>query len=322
MSITFGEAKKALAQYAGRGGRCATADDVPLFVYQVLQYMLFSGQYGNLRKFCFCAHKGCITVPYELEVPLKVRIDGAIGDVWSKWFEWHSGQDLDRCLPADDALFEEPDYYPIVYDLPPGGARVGVLGICNEAEDAYLIVQGLDTTGREVFVFHKEQQISGEYLKIEKGKIHYTKTVFSKITHVTKSKTNGYTPLYWEIPERNLRGFLADYSPVEEKPSYRRFKLTSPRCGNIAKVSVIGRIRLKPVYSDNDIIPFDNWYALSLAGQTMNANANNDTASAAAKDKQLENVISKENEYKRVNNGQVVDVMFETSAGSIKNIVG
>jgi len=322
MSITWGEAKSLISQYAGRGGKCPTDESINLFVRKVLEYMLVSGEYGNLRKFCFNAVKGCFTVPYELEVPLKIKFDGDVSTVWDKWFEWHNTRNLPgECLAFDEAAFEDPNYYPTVYDLPSGGAYVGVVGTCLESDDAHIIVQGIDTSGREVFTTHKGAKVSGEYLSIKKGELRYTTQSFSKITGILKTKTNGYTPLYWVRPSSGVKGFLSDYTPLEEKPSYRRYRIKSPRCGNCVKVSVLGRIRLKSAYADTDFIPFDSLYTLEIAAQAQNANYNNDTATAQAKDTMMQDLITRTNEYKRVQNGQPMEVFYPLSPGTIKNIV-
>lgn len=322
MPLTFGEARRLLSRYVGVGGKCASSDDTKLFVRKVLQHLLISGSYGNLRKFEFFATKGFFTAPYELETPLKVKINCKVGTVWDKWFEWHSTQsNLDGCIPASNALYEEPNYYPTVYDVPIGGSRIGVMALCNEAEDAHLIVQGTDTCGKEVVTFHDGVQYVGEYLRVKKGELRYTQTTFKNISNVTKTQTNGYVQLFWVKPEKNCKGYLSEYSPLEEIPSYRRFKLTTPDCGLVARVTLIGRIRLKPDYADNDIIPVDNLNALELAGGSMNANFNNDVNTGSAKDQQMQDVVSRENEYKRVENGQPVEVFFPLSAGSIVNIV-
>lgn len=324
MPITWGEAKTLISQYAGRGGQCPSADKVDLFVRQVLDYMLISGEYGNLRKFCFNAVKGCFTIPYELEVPLKIKIDEEVGSVWDKWFEFYNTNNLegDNCFNFSDAAFEDPNYYPTVYELPGGGANVGVVGTCSESESANIIIQGIDTTGREVYTNHKGMKVSGEYLSIVKNEMRYTTTEFSKITGVLKTKTNGYTPLYWLRPKQNLKGFLSDYAPLEEKPSYRRFRIRSSKCGNCVKVSILGRIRLRAAYADTDYIPFDSLYTLELAAQAVNANYNNDVATAGAKDKMMVDLITRTNEYKRVQVGQPIEVFHPTSPGAITNIVG
>lgn len=321
MSLTFGQAKDSLSQYVGRGGKCPTAADTDSFVKQVLQYLLYSGEYGNTRKFCFHAVRGCFTAPYELEVPEKVKIDGEVGSVWDKWFEWHQNAYLHNCIPAQNAIFEEPNYVYTAYGLPANGAQIGCVATCEEACDAHMIVKCRDLTGREVYTNHNGEQISGVYLSIKKGVLQHTDIIIGEITGIVKTPTNGYVQLLWINQQAGVRGFLSDYSPVEEKPAYRQFRLMT-RCPQFCKVSVLGKIRLKENYKDNDLIPFDNLWAISLAGQTMNSIYNNDMQTGVAKNTILENVLEKENEYKKINNGQPMEVFRSLSGGAIVNIIG
>lgn len=322
MPLTYKSAKEILSKYAERGGVCADDRRVDLFVREVLDYLLISGHYGSIHKFCFCATRGCFTVPYELETPLKLKIDNEIGNVWDKWYEFHASKVLEACVPAGRALWEDPNYYPTVYDVPVGGARIGTLGTCEEREDAYIIVKGKDLTGREIITMHKGEQVVGEYLSIKKQEIRYTQNTFGQITDIVKTPTAGYVQLLWVRPTANTKGFLADYTPLEEAPQYRRFRITIPGCPAIAKVSVLGRIRLREKYADNDYIPFDNLYALNLAGQAVNANYNNAPDLAKAKDDMLTTVIEKDNQHHRIQNGQPIEVYPLTSAGAIRNIIG
>lgn len=319
MAITFGDAKKRVAQWAGKGGKCPSNADVDIFLREVLDYMLISGQYGNLRKFTFSAVRGVITIPYELETILKIKIDNEIASSWDRWFEWYGYSDIGDCLPAN-AVLEEPNYAPTVYDLPSCGAHVAVQSFCTEDASANLIVKGNDTTGREIITFHNGEQIKGEYLTIKKGELRATNVKFGTITEIVKSETKGYVQLVWLNPQTGEKGFLSDYTPFEKHPQYRRYRLKT-RCAEYVKVSVLGRIRLKEHYADNDLLPFDNLYALSLAAQAINSNYNNDPQTAQAKDVMLRDIIVRENETKNVNNGKPVEVFIPLSGGSIKNIV-
>lgn len=324
MPILYREAREMLAQYSGRAGSCPspTSPEVKWFLRKVFEYLLLSGSYGNLRTFVFHAVKGVITLPYELEVPLKVKIDGTVGSVWDRWFEYHSQKDLgDNCCIATDAMYEDPNLYPTAYDVPTSGTKVGVLATCEEEDSAYAIIQGLDTSGREIFTYHNGEKITGEYLSLKKGTLKYSQVDFAKVTSVLKSVTNGYVQLLWILPDKNQRGFLSDYSPLEEKPAYRRFRLKSTDCAAVTKLSILGRIRLKENYSDNDRLPFDTVYTLELAAQALNAQYNTDVNTATAKDKTMVEMINRENTYKRVNNGQPIEYLQELSPGQIHNVV-
>lgn len=322
MSLTFGQAKEILCEYAGKAGKSKDSPEAAIFTLKVLQYMIISGTNGALRKFTFNAFRGMFTAPYELETPLKVKIDRKTGDVWSKWFDFQSQNDLQgkNCEIAENAIVEDGNYAFTAYGLPDGGARVAVMGTCDEAEDAHIIVQGLDMTGREIFTTHRGKQVTGEYLSIKKGQLIHTSTVFGTITGITKTRTNGYTQLYWLAPTSSIRGFLADYSPIEENPYYRRFRLINSH-SVVSKVEVLGRIRLKPSYSDNDRIPFDNLFSIQVAGQSVQSQGNNDIQTAQAKDGFMQELLVRENEHKRVTNGQPIEVFKPLSAGSIKNII-
>lgn len=325
MGITYGEAKRVLAPFAGKGGLCASSPEVDLFTRQVLEYLLAKGERTNLRKFCFHAKNGWITAPYELEAPIKVKIEGEVGTTYSKWVEFYNYAELGDCYEAANALYEEPNRFPTAYDIPSGGAYVGVLGTANEAPDAHIIVQGTDTTGRQVYTNHKGQQISGEYLSITRNELRYSHVKFGAITGIVKTKTTGYVQLYavelFDGISVGTRTFLSDYAPLEEVPSYRRFKITTPNCGNSIRVSVLGRIRLKPAYADTDILPFDSLMSLSLAGQQWSALSNDRVDVASAKKQFSDDLILSQNEHSRGPTSQPMEVFLPLSGGAIKNII-
>lgn len=327
MPVTYGDAKKILAQYAGRGGKCYSEDseEVDLFAREVLQYMLISGAYGNQRTYCFYACNGCITLPYELDVPLKVKVDGVVGEVWDRWFQFYPSESDTLtgigCCEANEALYEEPNLFPTVYDIPYGGHPAVIATACEEL-GAQVVIQGLDLTGREIVTTHKGTQFYGEVLTLKRGEFRYTQTKFSKITGVQKSKTNGYVQLVSYDPATQSKTFLADYTPYEENPAYRRYKLQGPYAGKSVKVSILGRIRIKDRYANNEFIPFDNLLAIRLAGQRVHADVVGDVATSQAKDVLLSKVIMQESTYKKQSGGQPMEVFPLMAGCAIKNIVG
>lgn len=323
--LTFGDARKLLAPWADRGGFCSDSEKTRLFVLQVMQYVLWAGGYPTVRKFCFQARKGWFTIPYELETPLKVKIDNRPGTVWDRWFEFYNVNDMEGCIPASDAIYEDANTYPTIYDVSASGARIGCLASACESDSAHLVVKGFDPTGREIITNHAGEQVVGEYLSIKKGVINYSQATFGKITSVEKDETVGYVQLLWVNPTYSTKGFLADYSPLEKNPAYRRYKLKAENCHSCQKVEVLGRIRLKEAYVDNDLIPFENITTLQLAAQAINAHFNaqnpNDVQVAQAKDASMMNVITRESNYKKPNTGQPIEIGYVTSAGSIRNIL-
>lgn len=317
--IRYSEAKKILAKYQGLAGTCPANEDTDLFVRKVLQYLLLKGTEGNERVFVFQAENGCITLPKELETPLKIRIDGAIGSVWDRWFEYKSGNNLDNCCLAQDSLKTQPNLFPTVYDLPPGGGYPAVKGVCDESDDAHVVFKGTDLTGREIITTHNGEQIVGEYVKIRKNCLTRTTVKFGKLTGVAKTKTNGYVNVVSVDDSGLCRKFLSDYTPFEENPAYQRATILSVPCPILCGVSILGRIRLKDHYADDDLIPFDNYFLLDVAGQTINSMFNDQIERAVVRDKFVGGLIETEGNYKKVNNGQPLEMFKPLSGGSVVN---
>lgn len=321
MALTFAEVKKLVAPYAGRAGKCASTDEAALFARSVMEYLLYSGSQAAIRKLCILAYRGCIALPPEVEVPLKVRIDRKVSAVWNKWYSFHSTSDELECShPAGDLLIEDGALTPLAYGLPTNGSIVGVIGTCEEADDAYVIVQGKDTTGRVIYTTFDGEQIPGEKFRVKKNQLRYGKVRFGEITGIVKSRTNGYVSLYAVVPATDTRTFLADYAPSDERPLYRKFIVNSSECGSIVHISMLCRVRLRDNYLDNELTLFDNALAIQLGAQRIQSEVNNDAAVANYKRQAVEDILEKEAGYKKIS-GNPVDVFFPLSGGSIKNIV-
>ena len=322
--LTWGEAKRILAKYAGVGGACPTDPDVDLFTRKVLQFLLISGASQDLRRFDFIACKGVFTVPEEVEAIIKLRVNGRVGNSWDKWYSYHNQNFLegDCICPPSNAVFEDPNYYATAYDIPSGGSKVGVLGHCKEDCDAHIIVQGKDLSGRQIFTVHKGEQISGEYLSITKGMLTYSQVTFATIDNIIKTKTNGYATLYAVKPDCNTKSFLSDYTPLDEHPTYRRYRLTSPDCCPYASVSILARVRLKNSYSDLDRIPFENILAIETAGQMANSSFNDDLQTAGAKLQLVDSLVQREQSHKKVQTGIPINISPVTGPGRVMNVVG
>jgi hypothetical protein len=321
MPLTFGRIREIVAPYAGRSGLCADDKQVAIFARSVMQYLLFSGSEAAIRKVCIQAVKGCLTLPPEIEIPLKVRVDRAVGTVWNKWMTYHSqGEGWENCPPCGNSLQEEGET-PLQYPLPVGGSQVGVLAKCDEDQESSVIIQGTDPTGREIYTTHRGEKICGEKLTLKKNQVKYGQVKFGHVTSVLKERTNGYVLLYAVNPAHNTQQFLADYSPAEERPSYQRFRLTTPGCADrIVSLSMLVRVRLKDNYHDNELTIFDNELALMLGAQRIQAETNDNTEVSNYKRQAVEDILEKEGSYK-AKKGDPVEVFFPLSGGSIFNII-
>lgn len=320
MSITFGKAKRILQPYCGTSGKSFNSKELDDFTWKVLQYVLITGSPGAEMRFELCAHKGQLTLPYELDVPLKLLVNGSVGGVMDRWFEFRSRPDnCDSYLECANLLIENPNTYFTVYDGP-SEFRIGVKGNLKEAEGAHAIFSGFDGTGREIFTQHKGDPISGEYIDIKCNQITWSNVYFNRITGFQKTPTNGYVTTYWK--DRNgTQGFLSDYAPSDEAPSYRRFKLNIANYPEYAKISIIGRTRLKEKYAENDRIPFDTLYSVEVAGQQVKAQTTNQPELAQTNDAFLKTLVERDATHKNLNNGKPIEVFYHTSGGTIRGIV-
>lgn len=325
MIITLGQARQALAKYAGKSGKCADTEDVRLFVQEVTQDLLHRGAHGNLRKWCFCLTDGCFTAPPDMEVPLKVKIDGYPEHVWSKWYEFYDvqGSELSSAdyLPG---IVEQVNTFFTVYDIPSGGARVAAIPASNEADDAYIIVQGKDQYGKEVFTNQNGVSIHGERLPISRTTPKFSRTTFTQITGIEKSRTCNHVRLYWQTLDctgENItdRGLLAEYRPTDIYPSFRRFRVDSASEDRCVQVTILGRVRLLDSYHDNDILPVSNLAALRAIAAQKQAEENKDIQAAQYYDLGAQAKIENENQYYR-SNQDPFDFLFDTSPGSIENL--
>jgi len=321
MPLTFGQFKDLVAPYAGPAGKSPNSKDVPAFARQVMEYLLFSGSDSANRKLSILAYKGCIVFPPEVEIPLKARIDNRVAEMWNKWYTFHSVNDkLADCFAAGEIIAEDGSQSPLAYPLPPGGGKVGIMGHCEECDDSFVIVQGKDTVGLEVYTYYDGERVVGEKFKIQKNTLRTGSIDFSEITGVTKSRTNGYVSAYSVTPQGGQGQFLADWSPSEERPLYRRYKVISRSCAPLVHVTIICRVRLKDNYEDNELTLFDNYFAVTLAAQRIQSEKNNDSQTANYKREAVEDLLEKEAGYKK-QSGSPVDVFFPLSGGAIKNII-
>lgn len=321
MPLTFLDVKNLVAEYAGKGGKCVTSPEVNTFAREVLEYLLLEGKYGSIRSYSFYTQNGCFTAPAELETITQVKINGRVGTSWNKWCEFYSiSSDIPGCVPAPNVLSEQPNYVATAYDVPPGGSLLGVRGLCEESEDSYFIVQGKDVTGREIITSFNGEQIVGEKFRIKKNEIRYGSVIFGEITAVIKPQTNGYVQLYAVQPDSQNYVFLGDYSPIDEKPWFKKYKVSG--CSGITHVNAIGKIRLRNHYTDQCIVPFESSVIIKIAAQRLQAEENNQIDIATHKRNTVKEFVTDEAESKKTVSGSPINVFHATSPGVVKGIIG
>lgn len=325
MIITLGQAREVVAEFAGRAGKCKDSNATRLFVMEVVERLLFEGAHGNERKWRFCLCNGCFTAPIDMEVPLKFKIDGRSERVWSKWYEFYDVNGADRCdagyVPG---LFEEIGNFYTIYDMPKPGARLAAIPLGDEEKEAYIIVQGTDVNGRDVFTDYCGREIHGELLPISRNKPSFSKTVFSKITGIEKTQTNTHVRLYWQTydPVAKVvlqRGLLGEYRPTDKHPAFRRFRVPAAQSDCCVDVSILGRIKLLDFYHDNDILPVTSISSLKRMALAIRAEGVDNVQVASYHEQGAIRGVDNENQYYRTGEDPF-DFNFDLSPGSNENL--
>lgn len=325
MIITMERARQIVAEFAGKKGKCATSDTVRDFVMEVVERLLYKGAHGNLRKWEFCLSHQCFTAPADLEVPLKVKIEGIVESVWSKWYEFHDVNSAEiHDTNFKPGLFEETGIYFTVYDVPPGGARIAAIPAASEKESAEVTIQGLDEFGRDIFTIREGKQVHGETIKICRDKPVFTQKCFSKITGIQKSITCQHIRLYWQTIDGNknpvARGLLSEYRPTDTTPSYRRFRVPHARADCPAKICVLGRVKMLDSYHDNDVLPVKSIGALRSMATLIQSEQNNRIQDAQFHNSSVDSILNDENEYHKTGE-EPLDFVFDTSPGRNENLL-
>ena len=313
-------ARSLISDYTGKSGKCADSEEVRVAVMEVVERALHMGAYGNVRKWVFHACNGCFTAPKDLQVPLKVKIDGYPERVWGKWYEFHEDCDMQNsaysngcgcgkgsCNTCGDpnsqsGLHEDPNTYYTCYDIPDCGAFLVAVPKMEEDCDAHFLVQGLDMDHRDIYIPHEDEDITGHRIDIARpgpSKANRSKVRFSKITGLYKTKTVGYVRLYWYNPDTKERGLLGEYAPGDTNISLRRFNLKGGGEDCCTKISVLGRVATPDYHNDNDILPITNINLLKKIAQMIQAEDNDQIVTAGFKKELSKEIIMDENEYNR-----------------------
>lgn len=325
MPVTFKRFKDIVAPYAGKAGKCADSETVEIFSRGVMEYLLYEGSTAAIRRMEAFSYNRALVLPPEVEVPLKVRINGTVSEVWNKWanIEAPGGMDFDgpNCWSAQEVLAETGAYSPLAYPLPPNGAVIGIKATCDESIEARVIVSGVDTTGREIYTSNSRgEQVVGEEFTLEKNVIKYGRVTFGRVTGVLKAITQGYVQVYAVCPKTQRANFLGDWRPSDTVPMYRTYNILGNRCGPISHLSILFRAKLKDTYVDNELTLFDNVTAIMMAAQRLQAEGNNDLEVANYKREAGSEMLENEAQYKRKGNGPLF-VFQPLSGGSIRNFV-
>lgn len=301
--ITFGELK---AKCVSAIGTCSDTKASELAI-AALKYLSNQGAFGELKKWRIYACDCWITLPQDMDTPKKVSVNGNPRPVQNFWHEFNDVHSIDSkdihsrfsCDSAGGGIRIEPNVFATAYDMPKCGGYVYFAPISIPGSPLYIEKEGITgiihgkeySTGAEINIAHDNKLRRGEVLSIANNDFPKSSVGYSEITNVIKPQTLNRIGLYWE--NNGEIGLLGEYDPFETRGRFRRAYI-EPMAKDYNNccvcLTVLGTIRIKEYYDDNELLPFDSAVDYTLVLKSLNGiiNANNsDEMNVAIRQKQL-----------------------------------
>lgn len=289
----YRELLKITSEYSGH--RCDSASN-KRFLKRTLERMFFRGKTDNLVQVCMTVHKGCVTLPEEIMTVIKARTECQIEMVWSHWYEFNSnGMGFDE--KQKSGFQQLPGYYYTQYDSPTDRFFPVVRARGKEKADAHIIIHGIHAdTGEKVFIKHKGELNSGEYLPLTTGKLIRGTVPLRKILGIEKTETEDYIDLFADTGEVELWQ-LSSYNPREKNPAYKRIKVMGCSDELNYKATILGRLKILDNYHDNELIPTQGDDIFETIAQEIKLQKTNNIEESIAIGNVSKDLIKKESDY-------------------------
>jgi hypothetical protein len=253
------------------------------------------------------ANSQCITAPRDLLKIQKVRVGGVVSRNYSYWYKFYdSVNDQNGFIEAISGVIRQPGFFPVVFDPPRPGFRLGAQALTEENNSSHFIVSGMDTNNREVFRNINGQTVNGSYLSIIKedkeNKPKLTRDKFNKLTDLFKTETNNIVRLMYMYEDTGEVFLAGEYLPHETVPRFSRYTISACPINQAVEVEIIGTIKIPDMYNDYEIVPIDDLDALHIIAQEIKHENNNELNAAQYKNLLSKETIQKDNNRKEEGN--------------------
>lgn len=342
MTTTFSELKEQVGSVVGS---CSDEKKSELAI-SVLRYLHNEGAFGLYRKWKLFATECSVTLPPDLDMPKKVSINGNPRPVQDFWHEFNDVNSYDAaeyhnddyfCTSEGGGIRVEADFFATSCDLPCEGGYVYMAPIQTpnaplyvEKDDLEAIIHGTEvSTQRDVVLAHDNTLSRGERLNISAEKPLFSTIQYGKITNLIKPQTLNRYGLFWKSHKSDpaaTGGLLAELGPFETKARFRRayipglssyyqdYYKSDSHCQCGVYLTILGTIRIKDHYDDNELLPFCEGVDFKLAAKALHGvlNASNsDELNVALRQKQeVEQNINKEWDKQTVHSSPINVINF------------
>lgn len=300
--ITFAELKEQIRASIGVCSEVKLRESA----IDVLRFFQNEGSFGGLKKVKVYAKDSYITLPADIETPKKVLVNKNPRPVRNFWQEFNDVHSYDVAELNDyDCLYDfesggirlEPGTFATMYDIPESGGYVYFSPIIipgvplyQEKSELEGVIHGVEhSTKRDVVMAHKSQLLRGEVLNISSSTPLFSNVKYGQITNIIKPQTLNRIGLFWSesLEEDSPSGLLAEFSPFETRGVFKRVYVPEVRriydraFNNLSSYSdcgvcltILGTVRVKNHYDDNELIPFDLSHNFKVVAKALHNMAN------------------------------------------------
>lgn len=230
---------------------------------------------GMLWDFPCPVKSGCFALPPDCESPRNVFVNGFSATMRDQWYEgklsWGRNDNW-QCVPQNQVIDE--GQFAIPLPLPKTHSmRVALVAENNGDAGKECVIEVVNQYGTRV----KET-----LTLLGNGQPVVTNSMVYDVTLFNKPRTNGCVQLQisYDDGQRMQTGswpYFARYQPLMEHCYWRRMKLPQ-RCGGCQMVVVKGKMKLYPIKTADDIVPFDDVHAWRFALSGIDAQTRGDNA--------------------------------------------
>ena len=225
-----------------------------------------------------------------MDTPISYKVCGEVGPVRNTTYQFRGHVRTSECKDYKEDL-HFIGTFPTYYDLPLQGGRVSARSLTPftpGTKEPYILVQGKDLAGKEVFSCEDGKTDVG--IRVPISQPHeapeYSSMVFSEITSTRAVNSELCVQIMWcnacnHTGEVDEFGLLSILSPGEETGCFRRYSLGSCISGDCCyDIEILGRLNLPRLKYDNElIVGFDSSVIRSMLRAKMHQASNEVTGS-------------------------------------------
>ena len=227
--------------------------------------------------------EGLITLPYDVDKPMALNVDGFPTFPRSKWFEYHlNGPGEYSMMDQYKKMWDDRGLSPLARKIT---APFLPMVVSSDTADNTLTVRiyGVDENGNELFS-------GGERgLDVQIGSTGTVKIM--DISRVSKPETAGVVTI------KDGTTLYGEYQPFETEPMYKRIKVPAN-----TTITMMYRRRIGEIKSDNDFI-FINRLALLASCRSIKFRETDRLDLAIVQQQDAVYLATKEQEKRDINDG-------------------